>query len=50
MKGRILAKDLKDTKGTVLFKKGTLLSKYDAKAIDEKDVKERWTSGDLLSK
>ncbi|MBI5140545.1 MAG: DNA-directed RNA polymerase subunit beta' [Candidatus Vogelbacteria bacterium] len=40
LKGRILAKDLKDVKGDVIFKKNTLLSKYDAKAIDEKDVRE----------
>ncbi len=35
LKGRVLAQDIKDEKGNIVFKKGTLLSAYDAKQIDE---------------
>ena len=34
IRGRVLAEDVKDAKGTTLFKKGTLLSKQDAAAIE----------------
>ncbi|MCK5021622.1 MAG: DNA-directed RNA polymerase subunit beta' [Candidatus Pacebacteria bacterium] len=38
--GRVLAKDVEDKKGKVLFKKGHLLTKNDAKIIEEMDVEE----------
>ncbi|MBI3632300.1 MAG: DNA-directed RNA polymerase subunit beta' [Candidatus Vogelbacteria bacterium] len=40
IKGRTLAKDIKDEKGTVLYKKGILLTKYDARDIEAKEIKE----------
>lgn len=40
IKGRFLAKDIKDSEGNVLFKKGTLLTKYDAREVEAKGVKE----------
>ncbi|MFA5987930.1 MAG: DNA-directed RNA polymerase subunit beta', partial [Candidatus Paceibacterota bacterium] len=40
LRGRILAKDLKDKNGDVLFKKGALLSKGDAKKIESLGVTE----------
>ena len=38
LKGRVLAEDIKDKDGKVLFKKGTLLSANDAAKIDELDL------------
>jgi DNA-directed RNA polymerase subunit beta' len=38
--GRILAESVKDASGTVLFKKGHLVSKADGKVIDESGVSE----------
>jgi DNA-directed RNA polymerase subunit beta' len=40
IRGRIVAEDVKDPKGTVLFKKGALLSKQDAAAIENAGVTE----------
>ncbi len=40
IKGRFLAKDIKKADGTVLFKKGVLLTKYDAKDVEAQDIKE----------
>ncbi len=40
IKGRILAKDIKNASGTVLFKKGKLLTKYDAREVEAQDIKE----------
>ncbi|MCD5381917.1 MAG: DNA-directed RNA polymerase subunit beta' [Candidatus Pacebacteria bacterium] len=38
IRGRVLAADVKDSKGTVIFKKGHLLSRLDALAVEESDV------------
>ncbi|MFQ5661772.1 MAG: DNA-directed RNA polymerase subunit beta' [Candidatus Paceibacteria bacterium] len=38
IKGRILAEDVKDSKGNVMFKKGTFLNAKDAKQIEEAEV------------
>ena len=40
VKGRILAKSIKDAEGNLLFKKGVLLNKYDAKEIEARGIKE----------
>ena len=40
LKGRILARDIKDEKGSTLYKKGTLLTKYDAKDIEARGINE----------
>ena len=40
IKGRILAENLKDINGNILFKKNTLLSKEDARIIEEKGITE----------
>lgn len=40
IRGRILAEDIKNSAGKVLFKKGHLLSKSDAKLVDEAGVSE----------
>ncbi len=50
IKGRVLAKDVKDDKGNVLFKKGTLLTKYDAKEIESKGIKEATIRSPLTCK
>lgn len=38
IRGRILVEDAVDTKGTVLFKKGHLISRLDSIAIEESDI------------
>ncbi|HUD04306.1 MAG TPA: DNA-directed RNA polymerase subunit beta', partial [Candidatus Paceibacterota bacterium] len=40
IRGRILAEDLKDSSGKVIFKKGHLLSKLDAQKVESTDVSE----------
>ena len=40
VRGRVLAGDLKDSTGKVLYKKGFLMTKEDAQKIDSLDVKE----------
>ena len=40
IRGRILAEDVKNSSGKVLFKKAHLLSKFDAKLVDEAGVSE----------
>ena len=47
LKGRVLAKDVKDEKGSLIFKKGVLLSKYDAKDVETKNVKEAYIRSPL---
>ena len=38
--GRILSRDLKNSKGTIIYKKGLLISKSEAKKIEEMEIKE----------
>ena len=38
--GRILSRDLKNSKGTIIYKKGLLISKSEAKKIEEMEFKE----------
>ncbi len=40
IRGRVLAEEVKDAKGNVLFKKGALLSKHDAAAIENSGATE----------
>ncbi len=40
VQGRVLSADVKDAKGNVLFKKGTLMSKQDAEAVEQAGVTE----------
>ena len=40
VKGRVLAKDIKDENSKTLWKKGVLLNKYDAKEIEARNIKE----------
>ena len=50
VKGRVLARDIKDGKGTTLFKKGTLLNKYDAREIEAKGITEAVVRSPLTCK
>jgi DNA-directed RNA polymerase subunit beta' len=40
IRGRVLAKDVIDQSGKILFKKGHLLSKFDAKEIEDLEIEE----------
>ncbi|MDO8493572.1 MAG: DNA-directed RNA polymerase subunit beta' [bacterium] len=50
IKGRFLAKDIKDDSGAVLFKKGVLLTKYDAREVEAKGIKEATIRSPLTCK
>ncbi len=50
VKGRILAKDMKDEKGNIIFKKGGLLNKYDAREVEARGVKEATIRSPLTCK
>ncbi len=50
IRGRVLAADLKDNDGNVVFKKGYLITKEDAQAIEAKGVKEVFVRTPLTCK
>jgi len=50
IRGRVLAQDVVTTDGTVMFKKGELLTKNDAQAIDQSDVEKVYVRSPLMCK
>jgi DNA-directed RNA polymerase subunit beta' len=50
VKGRILAEDIKDTKGSVLVKKGTLLTPEEAKKVEDTGVESVWVRSPMVCK
>ncbi len=50
VRGRVLAKDLLDNNGNIIFKKGSVISKKDAKKIDEINVSEATVFSPLTCK
>ncbi len=47
IRGRFLAKDVKDSKGKMVMKKGTFLTQVEAKEIADSDVEEVWVRSPL---
>lgn len=47
IRGRYLAKDVEDSKGTVIMKKGTFLTQTEAKEIANSDTEEVWVRSPL---
>jgi DNA-directed RNA polymerase subunit beta' len=50
LRGRILAADVKDDKGTVMYKRGTLLSREDAAAIQKAGIEKAYIRTPLTCK
>ncbi len=50
IKGRVLAKDVLDKKGEVIFKRNSLLTKADAEIIENAGVEEVWVRSPLTCK